>query len=355
MYEGDISADKWWLKMKVSIIIPVYNIEKYIERCVLSIINQSYKNIEVIIVDDGSTDRSSDIVDNYMNLDNCIVIHKENEGLSSARNVGLKAATGEFVMFVDGDDYLMNDAIEILVKKINDEIDVIIFPYIRVYGSKKIATHLFDKKEIMFSNTGVKEKLFPYLIGPSKENNNLNPGKMDRLNTAWGKLYRRSLINDIYFVDTRKIGVEDGWYNIKVFSLIKGACLYTEDTWYMYEKGNATSLLHSYKQDYCAKRWTFYQMVDDLLTEKHFTNLKQNLSNRIIMELYGIVVNEASNNKSITESSRKMNSLINKYNYDKYFGDADFKNFPLIWKVFFQLCKKRKINLLIRFIRIIWK
>lgn len=340
--------------MKVSIIIPVYNIEKYIERCLLSIINQSYKNIEVIIVDDGSTDKSSDIVDDYLNHNNFIVIHKENGGLSSARNAGLKVATGEFVMFVDGDDYLMDNAIEILVKKINDEIDVVMFPYIRVYGSKKIETHLFDKKEILFSNTSVKEKIFPYLIGPSEENNNLSPGKMDHLNTAWGKLYRKSLINDIRFVDTREIGVEDGWYNIMVFSFIKGACLYTEDTWYMYEKGNTTSLLHSYKQDYCEKRWKFYKLVDDLLTEKKFTNLKQNLSNRIIMELFGIVVNEASKNNSITEASKAMHSLIDKYNYDKNFANADFKNFPLVWKVFFHLCKRRKFNLLILLIRRIW-
>lgn len=341
--------------MKVSVIIPVYNIEKYVERCLESINNQTYLDIEAIVVDDGSTDKSSDIVDRYLNHDNFIIIHKKNGGLSSARNTGLKVATGEYIMFVDGDDYLLDDTIEILISKISEEIDVIMFPYIRVYDNKRIKTHLFDKKEILFSNMSVRETIFPYLIGPSKKNNNMSPGRMDRLNTAWGKLYRRSLINDIRFVDTKEIGVEDGWYNINVFSLIKGSCLYTEDTWYMYEKGNTTSLLHSYKQDYCEKRWTFYRLVENLLTEKNLTDLRQNLSNRIVMEMFGIIVNEASKNKSIAEGSKEMNYLMDKYDYDKNFAIADRSNFPLVWKVFFYLCKKRKFNLLILLIRWIWK
>ena len=90
----------------VSIIIPVYNIEKYIEECVNSVLVQSYKNFEVILVDDGSKDRSSIICDDLANLDNRIkVIHKKNGGLSSARNAGIKASKGDYIAFIDGDDY----------------------------------------------------------------------------------------------------------------------------------------------------------------------------------------------------------------------------------------------------------
>ena len=96
----------------VSIIVPVYNIEKYINRCIDSIIKQSYKKIEVIIIDDGSTDNSSKIIDNYPQKDSRIkVIHKENGGLSSARNEGMKYASGDFLCFIDGDDYIDDEQI----------------------------------------------------------------------------------------------------------------------------------------------------------------------------------------------------------------------------------------------------
>ncbi len=101
---------------KVSIIVAVYNIDEYVERCITSIVNQTYKNIEIIIVDDGSTDQSGQICDEFASKDNrIIVIHKENGGVASARNTGFKAASSDFVMFIDGDDYLDLDMVEYLV------------------------------------------------------------------------------------------------------------------------------------------------------------------------------------------------------------------------------------------------
>ena len=106
--------------MKISFVIPVYNVAPYLHECVRSIIGQSYSNIEIILVDDGSKDESPAICDAFANSDNRVkVIHKENGGLSDARNKGLEAATGEYVVFVDGDDYWLNkDDLEKLVEKI---------------------------------------------------------------------------------------------------------------------------------------------------------------------------------------------------------------------------------------------
>lgn len=101
----------------ISIIIPVYNVSKYIEKCILSCIHQTYENIEVIVVDDGSTDSSGSIIDNLSKVDNRIrVYHKKNEGVSRARNFGIEHASGEFLVFVDGDDYISNDFIEYMYK-----------------------------------------------------------------------------------------------------------------------------------------------------------------------------------------------------------------------------------------------
>lgn len=105
----------------ISVIVPVYNVEKYVEKCVESIINQTYKNIEIILVDDGSTDNSGKIIDNISLKDNRIkVIHKENGGLSDARNAGLDICNGKYIGFVDSDDSIHKKMYEILYKNIKE-------------------------------------------------------------------------------------------------------------------------------------------------------------------------------------------------------------------------------------------
>ncbi len=100
----------------ISIIVPVYNIEKYVEKCILSISNQTYKNIEIIAIDDGSTDNSGKLLDDLSKKDRRIkVIHKGNSGVSAARNDGIDAAAGEYIVFVDGDDYIANDFVEYML------------------------------------------------------------------------------------------------------------------------------------------------------------------------------------------------------------------------------------------------
>lgn len=107
------------MKELISIIIPVYNVEKYLERCITSVITQTYKNLEIILVDDGSPDKSGKICDEYAKKDNRIkVIHKENGGLSDARNVGIDASDGRYLMFVDSDDYISPDMVEVLYERV---------------------------------------------------------------------------------------------------------------------------------------------------------------------------------------------------------------------------------------------
>lgn len=113
---------------KVTVIVPVYNVEKYIGMCIESIIKQKYKNIEIILVDDGSSDSSGRICDEYAKNDTRIkVLHKENNGVSSARNLGIDNATGNYICFIDGDDYVMDDYVGYmldLLKKENADISL---------------------------------------------------------------------------------------------------------------------------------------------------------------------------------------------------------------------------------------
>ena len=127
-------------KYKFSIIIPVYNTEKYLEKCLDSIINQSYQNMEIIVVNDGSTDNSKDILFTYQNkypkLIN--VYEKINGGLSDARNYGVSKASGDYLLFVDSDDYLESDLLLNISKNIKDDVDVIRFNFKRVMNQEEI-------------------------------------------------------------------------------------------------------------------------------------------------------------------------------------------------------------------------
>lgn len=124
----------------VSVIIPVYNVEKYLNRCVDSVLNQSYKNIEVILINDGSIDNSPTICDYYLERDNRVkVIHQQNGGLSDARNKGIDNSIGDYIIFLDSDDYWLNSyGLEQIVDKLNNNnIDVLIFQYKKYFEIKK--------------------------------------------------------------------------------------------------------------------------------------------------------------------------------------------------------------------------
>lgn len=112
---------------RISIIVPVYNAESYLKRCLDSIINQTYKNIEIILIDDGSTDKSGMICDEYKSHDDrIIVIHKANSGVSSARNSGLDIAGGEYIAFIDSDDYVPKNYLEMLLNDMTDETEMVV-------------------------------------------------------------------------------------------------------------------------------------------------------------------------------------------------------------------------------------
>ena len=170
---------------KISIIIPVYNVEKYVKKCIESVINQEYTNLEIIIVNDGSTDNSGDICDYYANKDKRIIlIHQENQGLSMARNNGLDIATGEYIGFVDSDDWIAPDMYYMLYDnavRYNADISMCNFYYID-----------HNEKKTPYSNENVNVKM---LEGVYKIAHNIRLSN----NCVWNRLYKRHLFNEIRF------------------------------------------------------------------------------------------------------------------------------------------------------------
>lgn len=150
--------------MKVSIIIPVYNVEKYLGKCIDSVLKQTYKNLEVILVDDGSTDNSGKICDEIGKEHSLIrVIHKENGGPSSARNMGIEVARGETIFFLDGDDYLSHDCIEKCVRtmiKTKSDISIIQMAYISEETNEEIKNNNNPKEELLTVSEAIEASLY---------------------------------------------------------------------------------------------------------------------------------------------------------------------------------------------------
>ncbi len=215
-------------KPLVSIIVPVYKVENYLNRCVDSILMQSYKNIEVILVDDGSPDKCPQICDEYANLDERVeVIHKKNGGLSDARNIGIEKAKGEFFSFIDSDDYVYPDMIENLVNiHRNTGANMVITNFktvdeagnrVEPMESSPILNGLFSAGEIM---PQIYEGMGWYYI------------------VAWNKLYHRSLFEQIRF-PFGKIHEDEYVVTQLMWAAKKIACLSKEEYVYLYQRNGS--------------------------------------------------------------------------------------------------------------------
>lgn len=340
---------------KVSVIIPAYNIEKYIGRCINSVINQSYSNIEIIVVIDGATDNTKKITKEFQKKDErIIVIEKKNGGLSSARNEGIEKASGNYTMFVDGDDYLSSNCIENLVlaaQKTN--CDIVMFPYMKVYKNKK-PRYLFETYKD-FSEEQITDILVRKLIGP----NDSEVGKLsdlDILNTAWGKLYKTEIVKKIRFVDTQKIGPEDGWYNILAFSKCH-RIIYIDNCFYYYEKNNETSLLHRYDKNYYEKRKYLYSLISTFINDNNLS-YNENLNNRIVMEFFSILKKICNSTLTRNKKITLVENILDDEMYKNAISQFNFSDLDIIGKIFWSCCKKKHAKILVDFmdvLLVIWR
>lgn len=173
----------------ISVVIPIYNVEKLIARCVDSVINQTYKNLEIILVDDGSPDACPEICDDYAKKDARVrVIHKQNGGLSSARNAGIAAATGEYITFIDSDDFVNPDYVQTLYTSIcEDETSLAISSHRAVYDNGTVIDRSNNRRCTLSSQDALKCVLYDDGIDVS----------------AWAKLYKLELFSDIKYPEGR--------------------------------------------------------------------------------------------------------------------------------------------------------
>lgn len=325
----------------VSVIVPIFNVEKYIDECIQSILYQTYINLEIILVDDESPDKCPEICDDYAKQDSRIrVIHKKNEGLGYARNSGLDIATGDFVVFVDSDDYLDKNTIQLLMSQvISNNAQYVKSGFRKINDAGKIS-YQRQYENIMFTDTEIDKSLSPRLLGSS-------PSKSDSIEmSVWASIYDRSIIekHNIRFDSERVVISEDLPFNLSFLSYCKKAVLIHNITYnYRY---NPNSLTQKYRSDKFLKIVAFFEIIEsrfpELLNRENvrFSRLFFFSSKQLIKK--AAINKEANVKENISSIKRICNNpmtirRINSYPIDKL---------PLKQQIFIRLAKGKQAIIL---------
>lgn len=297
----------------VSVIIPVYNVEKFLNRCVDSILSQTYKNIEIILVDDGALDSSPQICDEYAHKDTRVnVVHKQNGGLASARNAGLKVAKGDYILFVDSDDWIKGNTVEELLNiAIENQVDFVRFiPVSAGYPDRPDGTPInFGTEDFMEEGVYNKGKMIKDIYPRLFVTPQLTMGPIV---AAWRSLYNRKFLvdNNLYFDEEVKYS-EDAIFSAKVvynsnkFYYIKGGYYYN----YFY---NTSSITKSFKKD----RWDICKILSSTF-KKEFENKKDyDFSKQLHLEDIYNVLNALGQNTHIESFKERYTYIKNIFNDD---------------------------------------
>lgn len=220
---------------KVSVVVPVYKVEKYIHRCVNSILQQTYKNIEVILVDDGSPDKCGEIADSFAQKDRRVrTIHKPNGGLSDARNCGMKYVSGEYILFVDSDDWMSEQMIEVMVtKSLEYNADIVQSAFLYAYEDYLLFDDRYYPQNapvVILDNSSLMSELVTNERVP---------------NFAWGKLYKTHIICDISF--EKGVLFEDVFWAHKVMQRVNTYVILNQPMYYYYQRSDSIVAVYTLK------------------------------------------------------------------------------------------------------------
>jgi glycosyltransferase involved in cell wall biosynthesis len=291
----------------ISVIVPVYNVEKYLEKCVNSIINQTYNNLEIILVDDGSKDNSGKLCDEFSKKDFRIkVIHKENGGLSDARNAGLEVASGEYISFIDSDDFIDLDFYEYLylLQKENNA-DIAECNFIKVY-EEKIDTFEFPRKkeEAILKTDGV-GALFLFMSDDDEISTNSV--------VVWNKLYKKKLFDNIRFPVGKTH--EDQFTTYKILAEAKSFVTSNQIKYGYFQRTNSIV-----NKKFNKKRFDTFEAFDKFLEYYDFMGydeFKEKILRRYIKTAINFVpllsTSDEAEKMELKESLRDI--FENKYNY----------------------------------------
>lgn len=331
---------------KVSVIVPVYNCEKYIERCMDSLINQTLADIEIIVIDDESKDTTFEILKEYEKKDKRIkLMTKKNSGVSSSRNKGMEIATGKYIAFVDGDDWIDLDCLEKMYEVAEkNQTDITICSYTREFKDHSKPKNINLKEDKVYEDEDLKI-LHRKLVGPIKEEFS-QPESLDSLGTVWGKLYNRELLikSDNKFIDLKEIGTaEDTLFNFMVFKNIKKLS-FIDKCFYHYWKENEDSITTKYNPNIFEQWKNLFKYMENFIKENNLDeNFLEALNNRICIGVLGIGLNQCKKENEINTINRVKNlkQVLNDSQMRKAYSNLELKYFPVHWKIFYCFNKYR--------------
>lgn len=291
----------------VSILMPVYNGENYIEDTVEQIINQTYDNWELIIVNDGSTDKTKSICEKLKQRDSRIkVINKENTGVSHTRNIALTNANEEYIAFVDSDDYIDEKYLEILINTLKENnADISICGFVE----RKISNSLKDDK----LRTYYPKK---YLHINEMKDLIMDFGNSELLNPLWNKLYKKSIIkkHNLKFKDNIKTG-EDLIFNLEYFTHINKLS-FTRECLYYYIRRNNNSITYQYVENMYEKGLEIHSSLEEFLKNMNFytEENKSILYGNHLIGVFSVFLNLFHQDCKLTlkDKQKYINSIINK-------------------------------------------
>lgn len=327
----------------VSIIVPVYNVEQYLPECLESLIHQTMNNIQIICINDGSTDRSNQILKDYARKDCRIeIINQKNQGVSMARNRALNYVRGKYLMYLDSDDWIDSDTCQTVFDTAeNRNTDLVLWSYIREFKGGGLRKGIFDENEIVFARPEVETQLYRRMYGPYRDELR-RPEDMDALVTVWGKLYKSSLIieNKIQFVDLCVIGTEeDMLFNLFVLEHVKSA-VYINKYFYHYRKYNEVSITSKYKEKLSNQWACLFNIIEQkLIGNKLGDSYKEALNNRICISILGLGLNLLSSGMSFWKINKEIEKILDNPRYRAAYEELRLSYFPLHWKIFYGFAK----------------
>lgn len=330
------------MNVKVTIIVPVYNTKRYLEECVCSLVEQTYRDIEILLVDDGSTDGSSELCDTLAASDERIrVIHKENGGAATARNLGIDEAAGEYVMFLDSDDWLDTDAVEALVEYADENgTDVLRFNYVRE----------FKDKQLVKPNTFLEERLYVgeecavvcrQLLGLTGSELK-HPESMNFLASCGFNMYKKSVLveSGARFIPIQEIGsFVDGLFNLGVFLRINRFG-FINRPFYHYRKTNEGAATANYRKNYVARQLVLFDKIKDEIEKAGaWDKLSLSYKNRIALSTMEICFNAMRNKAGFAERYREIKSVLSHEKFRDAYKTLDISKMGLKWRVYYFMIK----------------
>ncbi len=319
-------------KIKVSVIIPVYNVEKYIRQCLESVINQTLKDIEIIVVNDGTKDNSMKIVEEYLSDERIKIINKENGGLSSARNAGMREAQGKYIYFIDSDDFADKEVLSTLYENSENEKMDIVFSNFSYYNDKtkkeKRAKFIFPFKEKI-------SKGYYYLYNGEEIN-------------VWNRLYKKDFLEKYNFQFIEGIIYEDQDFGFKTIILAE-KIKYVANYGYKYRVEREGSIMSSQKKEKSLKS---VQILKREMS-KFFSNINLNEFQKI--RVYFKLLSLDFWEKELKGDNDFKNEILNlEKEIEKTYQKNKFNKTEkkIIIRIVRNLLKNKKINI---FRKVYWK